>query len=197
MSLRKGYAVEGRSSIVSGRAAIRMSLIRRGGKGPEPEQMLTIQTAARRRRRPHRRRGFACIRVCEQRCAAINIRPTPASCLYAKHRQLGDICRDTIASISKRQGLETRHWRFLINTLSNGTIIRWRARTVEVMKSVSKVVVVERKRICLADSGGLQLLKGDCGGWKEGGERNIFLGEFKEREGGSEAIRFQRKFARG
>lgn len=68
---------------------------------------------------------------------------------------------------------------------------------VEVMKSVSKVVVVERKRICLADSGGLQLLKGDCGGWKEGGERNIFLGEFKEREGGSEAIRFQRKFARG
>lgn len=68
---------------------------------------------------------------------------------------------------------------------------------IEVMKSVSKVVVVERKRICLADSGGLQLLKGDCGGWKEGGERNIFLGEFKEREGGSEAIRFQRKFARG
>ena len=40
----------------------------------------------------------------------------------------------------------------------------------------------KRKRICLPDSGGIQLLKGDCGGWKEGGERNIFLGEFKERK---------------
>lgn len=34
VSLRKGYAVGGRPSIVSGRAAIRMSLIRRGGGGP-------------------------------------------------------------------------------------------------------------------------------------------------------------------
>lgn len=34
VSLRKGYAVGGRPSIVSGRAAIRMSLIRRGGGAP-------------------------------------------------------------------------------------------------------------------------------------------------------------------
>lgn len=110
VSLRKGYAVGGRPSIVSGRAAIRMSLIRRGGGGPRPEQMLTIQTGARRhRRRP--RRVYPRVR---QRYAvgAINIRPTPVLCLYAKHSQLGAICRDMIASISKRQALETCHRRF-------------------------------------------------------------------------------------
>lgn len=110
VSLRKGYGeVQGRASIVSGRAAIRMSLIR--GEEGEARARANVDDTNRSTPPPPSSRLRVCIRVCEQR-AINNTGRQPVLCLYAKHSQLGDICRDTIASVSKRQGLETCHRRF-------------------------------------------------------------------------------------